>query len=92
MYIPNGYNMVGDIGGGGCPPGQYWCNETGDCHDDRSPQIEPLTITGVDIVNLQERISKRIMKEQTNPFTGGGSGPNWQAAEAAWANFNQSTQ
>ena len=86
-------NMVGDIGGGGCPPGQYWCNETGDCHDDRSPQIEPLTITGVDIVNLQERISNRLILEQyTNPFDGAGSGPNWDAARNAWANFQQSSQ
>ena len=34
----------------------------------------------------------KSMNEQTNPFSGGGSGPNWQAAEAAWANFQQSTQ
>ena len=32
------------------------------------------------------------MIEQMNPFTGGGSGPNWQAAEAAWTNFTANTQ
>ena len=87
--------MSGDIGGGGCGPGKHWCNETGDCHDDHSPQTEPLTITGMEIINLQERIGKRIgngvIKEQTNPFSGG-SGPNWDAAEQAWANWSIETQ
>ena len=37
---------------------------------------------------------KELINEQisTNPFTGGGSGPNWQAAEAAWDNWNASNQ
>jgi len=83
--------MMGDIGGGGCGPGQHWCNETGDCHDDHSPQTEPLTITGMEVINLQERIGKRIMKEQTNPFAGG-SGPNWDAAEDAWSQWNAEGQ
>tara|TARA_R110001583_G_scaffold93302_2_gene236141 strand:- start:3819 stop:5036 length:1218 start_codon:yes stop_codon:yes gene_type:complete len=82
---------MGDMGPGGCPPGQHWCNETGDCHDDHSPQTEPLTIKGMEVINLQERIGRRIMKEQNNPFSGG-SGPNWDAAEAAWANWNATTQ
>jgi hypothetical protein len=39
-----------------------------------------------------EKMDKKEMNEQTNPFSGGGSGPNWQAAEAAWSSFQQSTQ
>lgn len=53
-------NVAGDIGSGGCPPGQHWCNATGDCHDDHSPQTEPLSITGMEVINLQERIGRRI--------------------------------
>ena len=32
------------------------------------------------------------LEEQTNPFSGGGSGPNWQAAQAVWANWNATNQ
>ena len=32
------------------------------------------------------------LTEQTNPFSGGGSGPNWQAAEQAWQSWNASNQ
>jgi len=37
---------------------------------------------------------KELINEQisSNPFTGGGSGPNWQAAEDAWNNWNASNQ
>ena len=50
------------------------------------------------LIKLKEsdlvKLVKKIINEQVNPnpFSGGGSGPNWQAAEAAWANFQQSTQ
>ena len=42
---------------------------------------------------IRENI-RHIMAEQisNNPFTGGGSGPNWQAAEAAWNTWNASNQ
>jgi hypothetical protein len=35
---------------------------------------------------------QRIIREQTNPFTGGGTGPNWAAAEAAWQSWNSTNQ
>ena len=54
---------AGDIGAGGCPPGQHFCAELGRCHSDHAPQIEPLTLMGADVINLQERISKKIKKE-----------------------------
>ena len=50
---------------------------------------------------LKERLQKLAgikplytLKEQisSNPFTGGGSGPNWQAAEQAWEDWNNTNQ
>lgn len=53
---------AGDIGAGGCPPGQHWCAESGMCRNDNPPQMEPLTLMGADVMALQERISKKIKK------------------------------
>ena len=36
--------------------------------------------------------SPKKLREQINPFSGGGSGPNWQAAATAWDNWNATTQ
>ena len=49
---------------------------------------EPIKIKESDLT----KIVKRLINEQTNPFSGGGSGPNWDAAQAAWANFDSNTQ
>ena len=57
-----------------------WTTHTGGCGDRNKPPKDVSEPTGT------------AMNEQTNPFTGGGSGPNWQAAEAAWTNFQQSSQ
>jgi len=35
---------------------------------------------------------KQLMTEQTNPFMGGGTGPNWDAAVQAWDSWNASNQ
>ena len=48
---------AGDIGAGGCPPGQHFCASSNSCREDNPPQIEPLTLMGVDVINLQERIN-----------------------------------
>jgi len=37
-------------------------------------------------------LSNKKLNEQTNPFSGGGSGPNWAAAEAAWQSWNSTNQ
>ena len=55
------------------------------------------TGSGPSPIKLKEsdltKIIKRIISEQnTNPFSGGGSGPNWDAAQAAWTNWNSDTQ
>ena len=50
------------------------------------------------LIKLKEsdlvKLVKKIINEQVNPnpFSGGGSGPNWAAAEAAWANFSSTGQ
>jgi len=84
-----------------------WCTENGgDCHScdgggfvchngesvipwpKRSDRKEPTGPT------IAESLKKKIinMNEQTNPFAGGGTGPNWAAAEAAWNQWNAATQ
>ena len=42
--------------------------------------------------NIIRESIKELMNEQTNPFSGGGMGPNWQAAEAAWTAWNATNQ
>jgi len=49
---------------------------------------EPIKLKESDLT----KIVKRLIHEQTNPFSGGGSGPNWDAAQAAWTNWNSETQ
>ena len=51
---------AGDIGGGGCPPGQHWCAETNECHDDAKPQMEPLTLMGADVISLNEQTGTQL--------------------------------
>jgi len=57
-----GDTNAGDIGAGGCPPGEHFCAELGKCHSDHAPQIEPLTLMGADVINLQERIRESVTK------------------------------
>ena len=49
------YKHAGDMGPGGCPPGHHWCAASDSCRSDNTPQTEPLTLMGADVVSLNEQ-------------------------------------
>ena len=51
------YKHAGDMGPGGCPPGHHWCAASDSCRSDNTPQTEPLTLMGADVVSLNEQAS-----------------------------------
>ena len=60
------YKHAGDMGPGGCPPGHHWCAASDSCRADNTPQTEPLTLMGADVISLDESITG-LVSEQTNP-------------------------
>ena len=43
------------------------------------------------LIKIIKESIKELMNEQSNPFSNG-TGPNWQAAEAAWTSWNSTNQ
>ena len=52
---------AGDMGPGGCPPGHHWCSASNSCRSDNKPQMEPMTLMGADIVNLEESVKRKLI-------------------------------
>ena len=85
--IPTDPHVHAKVAQGGDKDG--WIDETeGELPPTGDEMAEPIKLKESDLI----KIVKRLIHEQTNPFSGGGSGPNWDAAQAAWTNWNSETQ